>query len=99
LAKQRLEIHVTGPARRDIAAILKRSRNEFGVAASERYLAIITQALQDIQADPERPGSKESPEFMIEGARTYHLSFSRRRTGVKDPRHILLYRRRKNDVM
>jgi toxin ParE1/3/4 len=32
---------------------------------------------------------------MIEGARTYHLEFSRNRVtglGVKEPRHFLLYR-------
>ena len=38
----------------------------------------------------------ERPEIMIEGARAYHLEFSRGRVkgqGVKAPRHFLLYRR------
>src|ERR1035441_1983782 len=36
----------------------------------------IKQALRDIGADPERPGSTERPELLIEGARTYHLWYS-----------------------
>jgi hypothetical protein len=60
-----------------------------------RYKALIKQSLLDIANDPERHGSKERPEIMIEGARTYHLEFSRSRVSgpsVKTPRHFLLYR-------
>ena len=63
---------------------------------------LIKQAVRDIGADPERPGSKERPEIMIEGARTYHLEFSRGRVsgpGVKEPRHFLLYRRREDGLI
>ncbi len=100
--KRRLPFHVTGSARRDIAAILKRSLQEFGISASLRYRALIRQALLDIEADPERPGSKERPELMAEGARTYHISLSRTRAAsarVKEPRHFLLYRRREDGVI
>jgi hypothetical protein len=95
-----LQFHVTGPARRDIAAILKRSLQEFGEAVSLRYGTLIR--LLDIEADPERPGSKKRPEILIEGARTYHISLSR--TGgsgsrVKGPRHFLLYRHREDGVI
>ena len=103
MAKKRsLRFHVTGPARRDIASIVKRSLQEFGEAASLRYSALIRQALFDIGADPEWPGSKERPEIMIQGARTYHLEFSRSRVSgstVKEPRHFLLYRRREDGVI
>jgi plasmid stabilization system protein ParE len=75
--KPRLQVHVTGPARRDIAAIVKPSLQEFGEAASLRYEALILQALSDIGDDPERPGSTKRPEIMIEGALTYHLEFAR----------------------
>lgn len=64
--------------------------------ASLRYRALIRQALLDIEADPEWPGSTERPEIMVKGARTFHISMSRSRvTGarVKEPRHFLLYRR------
>ena len=96
VAKKRiLRLDIAGPARRDIAALLKTSLREFGEAAAIRYKALLNQALTDIEADPERPGSKELPEIMIAGARVYHLSFSRTRvagTRVGEPRHFLLYR-------
>ena len=82
--KVRPRFHITGPARRDIATILKRSIEEFGIDASLRYTALIRQALLDIGSDYERPGSKERPEIMVEGARTYHISLSR--TRVRGPR-------------
>jgi hypothetical protein len=53
--------------------------------------------LVDIETDHERPGSKERPELMVEGARTYQLSLSRTKVSgakVKEPTHFLLYRRR-----
>jgi len=76
---------------------LKLSRKEFGEAAALRYAALMAQALRDIGEDPELPGSKARPELMIEGVRTYHLEFSRKRVsgqGVKEPRHFLIYRTR-----
>lgn len=100
--RPRLQIHVSGPARRDIAAIVKRSLQEFGEAASLRYEALIQQALCDIGTDPERPGSKERPEIMVTGARTWPLELSRTRVsgpGVKEPRHFILYRRREDGVV
>jgi toxin ParE1/3/4 len=56
--------------------------------------------LKDGASDPERPGSFNRPEI-IEGARTYHLRFSRENvTGdrVEVPWHLLLYRRRNNAI-
>jgi toxin ParE1/3/4 len=81
---------------------VRRSLHEFGEAASLRYEALILQALCDIGTDPERPGSKERPEIMIKGARTWSLELSRTRAsgpGVKQPRHFLLYRRREDGVV
>jgi toxin ParE1/3/4 len=72
------------------------SLREFGERAALRSDTLIRQALKDIAEDPERPGSKERPEMMVAGARTYHLAFSCGRikgTAVKTPRHFLLYRR------
>jgi toxin ParE1/3/4 len=94
---RRFEVRVTGPAQRDTIAILKLSRREFGEAAALRYAALMAQALRDIGEDPERHGSKERPDLMIEGARTYHLAFSGKRVKgrrVKEPRHFLIYRKR-----
>lgn len=91
----RFEVRITAAAQRDIKAILSRSRREFGERAAERYRALIKQALLDLANDPQRPGSSARPEILIDGARTYHLAFSRRRVAgdsVRDPRHFLLYR-------
>jgi len=98
----RLEVRLARTAQRDVKAILNWSRREFGEAAAARYKALIKQALRDIAADPERPGSTERPEVLIEGARTYHLWYSRGRVkgqGVRAPRHFLLYRRREERVI
>lgn len=89
------QVLLSGPARRDIAAILRKSLSDFGLPASLRYNALILQALRDIGVNSNRPGSKEHPEIMLPGARTYHLAFSRRHgtgVGVKEPCHIILYR-------
>ena len=50
MAKSRgLPFDVTGPARRDISIILKRSIRDFGTEAALRYRALIRQALLDIE--------------------------------------------------
>ena len=89
-------------ARQDIREVLRWSEQQFGDTAAARYKALIKQAVRDIGADPERPGSKERPEILIQGARTYHLKFSRSRVSgskVNEPRHFLLYRRRDDGVI
>ena len=94
--RRRSRVRVARAAKRDIAAIAKWSVREFGVPAAVRYSELILQGLRDIGDDPERPGSKERRDIMVDGARIYHLSFSRSRAGrpsVKEPRHMLLYRR------
>ena len=96
------EVRISLEARRDVRAILAWSEKEFGKKAALHYAALLTQALRDIGQDPERPGSTERPEMMIEGARTYHLELSRGRVegqSVKAPRHFLLYRRRGEGVI
>ena len=49
-------IRVTGPARRDITKILRRSGAEFGGQARRRYRTLIQQALQDLGDDASRVG-------------------------------------------
>lgn len=103
MAKKRVSrLSLAPAARQDVREILRWSAQEFGETAAARYKALIKQAIRDIEADPDRPGSKERPEMMIQGARTYHLGFSRSRVSgarVKEPRHFLLYRRRDDDVI
>ena len=103
MAKKRFPGPSLAPAaRQDIREALRWSEQKFGEAAAARYKALIKQAIRDIGADPERPGSKARPEMMIKGARTYHLEFSRNNVSgatVKEPRHFLLYRRREDGVV
>jgi len=90
------QLVVTGPARRDIAAIVRWSVKHFGEQAALRYEALILQAMRDIATDPERPGSAARPDLMLPDVRTYHLSFSRMRASeprVRTPRHLLIYGR------
>ena len=99
---KKFDVRLTGPARRDLAGLMGWTIREFGERAALRYDSLIKQALKDIGADPQRPGSKERPEIMVRGARTYHLEFSRNRVSgskVKKPRHFLLYRRRDDGVI
>ncbi len=97
-----LKVILAPAARRDIREALKWSEEKFGSRAAQRYRALLKQALRDIAANPERPGSTERPELSSD-ARTYHLRFSRdraRATGaVKNPRHFLLYRRSDEGVI
>jgi len=82
-------------ASQDIRELLQWSEEKFGQSVAVRYRALLKQALRDVQADPERPGSKERPELTTGGIRTYPISFSRSRVGgpgVKNPRHVLVYR-------
>ena len=103
MAKKRVSRPSLAPAaRRDVREVLRWSELKFGESAAARYRALIKQAVRDIGADPERPGSNARPEILIEGARTYHLEFSRSRVSgsrVKEPRHFLLYRRREDGVI
>lgn len=103
MAKKRVLRSILAPAaRQDLRDVLRWSEQKFGETAAARYRALIKQAVRDVGTDPGRPGSKEREEFMIEGARTCHLQFSRSRvsgTDVKEPRHFLLYRRRKDGVI
>lgn len=86
---------LTPAARQDIRDISRWSELKFGKEAAVRYRTLLMQALRDLEADPGRSGSRERPELLVSGARTYHLSLSRTRAGqpgVKRPRHFILYR-------
>lgn len=74
------------------------SQAKFGRDAALRYEDLIIQALRDIEANVECPGSQDKSDLQ-KGIRSYHLSFSRDRVRtalgvVKNPRHFVIYRRR-----
>ena len=87
-------VRVTGPARRDVTDILRRSRNEFGGAARERYRSLIELALQDLAEDPQRVGARPIDDIRA-GYRLYHLGSSRPSRAHElpgQPRHIVVFR-------
>jgi toxin ParE1/3/4 len=100
---ERYRVVLSPLASSDIRAALIWSRERFGERAAARYRDLLKQALRDIAADPERPGSRERPD-LAGGIRTYHVAYSRdhARAGlrvVKKPRHVLVYRRRGDDAI
>jgi toxin ParE1/3/4 len=97
------KIQITRAAERDIAAIWNWSLKEFGEDAALRYHALMTQAVRDVAADPERPGVQQRSE-LAEGILIYHLRFSRDGAKtlsgvVRNPRHFVIYRRREGHLI
>jgi toxin ParE1/3/4 len=79
----------------DIAVILARTEDNFGVPARQRYEALIAASLRIIAIDPFGLGSRARPEIG-ESVCTYHLRHARGQVKdarrVRSPRHFLLYR-------
>ncbi len=83
-------------ARSDIVDILAYTEQNFGELARRRYERLLTTAIRDVAAEPERIGTVARPE-LGEHVRTFHLRHSRDRakdqTGIiVRPRRLLLYR-------
>ena len=77
---------------------MKWTRTKFGRDAALRYEDLIIQALSDIEADMEGPGSQDKSDVQ-KGVWSYHLSLSRERARtalgiVQNPRHFIIYRGR-----
>jgi len=71
-------------AEADILALLAWTEDRFGRAARGRYETLLVTALQDIGADPGRPGSVARPELGA-GVHSYHLRCSRERARGSRP--------------
>ena len=103
MRKRRLAaVHLTEEALLDIVVIAEWSSVTFWEAAALRYIRLIEQAIDDLEENPERPGSQPRPELLAAGAHAYQLCFSRNRArgiSVKEPRHLLLYRRREDGAL
>jgi toxin ParE1/3/4 len=83
-------------ARRDLVDILAWSEERHGAAARARYERLITTALRELAREPHRLGARELTSERP-GLLVYHLRHSRARArrpggGVRDPRHVILYR-------
>lgn len=90
-------------AQADIVDLLAYTESNFGEIARIRYERLLTTALFEIAAEPERINSIARPE-LGENVRSYHLRHSRQRAETRygivfRPRHLLLYRFARPDVI
>ena len=87
----------------DIIQILAYTERRFGDTARRRYQALLVTSFRDIASDPERLSSAARPELGL-AVRSYHLRHSRNRARTQDgmvrqPRHLLLYRAMRADLI
>lgn len=87
---------ISPAAQRDIGSVLAWTHEHFGERARLRYEALLVQAISDVAANPDLPGSSHRDEI-ARNAKTYHLEHSKHRVSrrlgrAKKPRHFLLYR-------
>ncbi len=68
------------------------TEEKYDVDQAVRYQMLLDQALDDVRIDPERPSSRPHPEWGAQ-VRSYRIALSKRRsgTGIKSPRHIVVY--------
>ena len=86
-------VRLTGPARQDIANILRRSGDEFGEPARTRYRRLIDRALNDLARDPARVGTRSIDDIRAEYF-IYPLRTSNSVAGtvsVARPRHLIAF--------
>ncbi|MBX3176296.1 MAG: type II toxin-antitoxin system RelE/ParE family toxin [Candidatus Hydrogenedentes bacterium] len=71
---------------------------KYDIDQALRYQALLDQALDDLRLEPERPSSIPRPELGT-GVRSYHIELSKHRsgTGIKSPRHVIIYALRMAD--
>jgi len=89
-----VKLRITGPARRDLVAIMRHSREQFGREAQLRYERLLNSAIRELAVDPRRPGAR-----VFEGATRrvwlYHARHAGQRLPATDqvgrPRHILVF--------
>ena len=82
-------------ARIEVAAALAVSYEKFGLAAANRYRALIRQAYCDLAENPNRPGVSAPPDIPAD-LRLYPIRHSGARVPAADrvgrPRHVIAFR-------
>ena len=70
----------------------------YDIDQAVKYQALLDRALDDLRLDPERPSGIPRPELGV-GVRSYHIELSKHRsgTGIKSPRHVVVYTLRQAD--
>lgn len=83
-----MKYRLTLLAERDVAAILRKTRKQFGSGQVRRYANVIERGVAMVAAEPMRPSSMERAE-MGKGVRSFHLELAaKRRHGAS---HILYF--------
>jgi toxin ParE1/3/4 len=85
---------LSGPAKGDIASILRTSGRQHGRDARIRYRGLLTAAMRRIAADPQGRSTMERGDLLA-GLRSLHIRHSRnesREAPVGEPVHVIFYR-------
>lgn len=88
----RRRLRLAEPALKDIDEIWSYTAEVYDVDQADAYEALLWQAIRDIRDAPERPSSRKRDD-LGQAVRTYHIELSKGRsgTGIKAPRHVLIY--------
>ena len=92
------KLRLSGLADRDIHSIWKYTLSTYDCDQAFAYSELLEQAIKDIVTDPERPSSIPRPDLGA-GVRSYYIALSKYRsgTGIKAPRHVIIYTLRQAD--
>jgi toxin ParE1/3/4 len=85
---------LSGPAKADIAAILRRSEELHGKDARIRYRACLSAAIRRVATEPDAPSTMDRAE-LVQSVRSFHIRHSRdesREPPVANPVHVIFYR-------
>jgi toxin ParE1/3/4 len=85
---------LSGPAKAEIAAILRRSEELHGKDARIRYRGCLAAAMRRVATDPEGRSTVDRAE-LLPGIRSFHVRHSRnesREPTVANPVHVIFYR-------
>jgi toxin ParE1/3/4 len=85
---------LSGPAKADVAALLKTSEETHGQEARLRYRALLTAAMRHVAADPQGISTADR-QVLQAGIRSFHIRNSRnesREAPVATPVHVIFYR-------
>ena len=92
---------LSGPAKADIAAILKTSQEQHGDQARIRYRALLTAALRRIVKNPSGASTCDRAE-LLPGIRSFHIRHSRGDSSeapVANAVHVIFYRVADGDII
>lgn len=87
-------------AKADLLDIATYTQERYGERQADAYEQVLRNAIEAICTEPLRPGSRDrSTDLKQPGLRSYHTALPNdpSKTGVKSPRHLVLYSEPKED--